>query len=102
MEYYDTVFNQHLSCWLSDVCLSQTIDFDTKKELIDKSIPLFNQMTNVKPFPDNEPIKNMITAINSNDLKSTYKQMKKYKKDHEKSIKKQALKNKLKDLKNRF
>lgn len=102
MKYYDTVFNQHLSCWLSDLCLSQTIDFNTKKELINKSIPLFGHMTDIKPFPDNEAIKNIIVAINNNDLKSVYKQMKKYKKENEKNIKKQVIKNKLRSLKNRF
>lgn len=102
MEYYDTVFNQHLSCWLSDVCLSQTIDFDTKKELIDKSVPLFKCMENVKPFPENEAIENMIIAIKNDELKSAYKQMKKYRKNHEKALRKNSVKSKLRRLKNRL
>ena len=32
-KYYDTVFNQHLSVWLSDVALSETIDMEDKKIL---------------------------------------------------------------------
>ncbi len=102
MKYYDTIFNQHLSCWLSDVCLSQNIDFETKKDLIKKSIPLFNKIKDIQPFPENEDIKNMIININKNNLKSVYRQMKKYKNKNKNNIRKQRFKNKIKSLKNRF
>lgn len=79
MEYYDTIFNQHLSCWLSDVCLSETISFDDKKELIDKSIPLFNKINHINPFPENNAIKSIINRINNNELDLAYSQMEDYK-----------------------
>ncbi len=101
-QYYDTIFNQHLSCWLSDLCLSETIDFNTKKDLIKKSNHLFNKIENVKPFPENQAIENMIIAINENNLDDVYNQMKNYKKTSEKTIRKQKTKNKIKSLKNRL
>lgn len=102
MKYYDTIFNQHLSCWLSDVCLSKSINFKTKKDLIEKSIPLFNKIEDIQPFPENEDIKNMIININKNNLNSVYRQMKKYKNKKENMDQKQHWKNKIKSLKNRL
>ncbi len=78
LKYYDTIFNQHLSCWLADVCLSETISLNDKKELINKSLPLFNKITNVKPFPENNAIGSIINRINNNELDLAYKQMEDY------------------------
>ena len=78
MKYYDTVFNQHLSCWLADVCLSETITFEDKKDLIKKSIPLFENIENVEPLPTKNAIKIIINRIKNNELELAYNQMEYY------------------------
>ena len=75
LKYYDTIFNQHLSVWLSDVALSETIEFEDKKKLIDKSIPLFKKLNNIEPFPQNNAIKSIITQIVNDNLDEAYMQM---------------------------
>ena len=75
MRYYDTIFNQHLSCWLSDVALSETIEFEDKEKLIAKSIPLFKKLENNEPFPENNAIKSIITQIVNGNLDEAYMQM---------------------------
>ena len=74
-KYYDTVFNQHLSVWLSDVALSETIDMEDKKTLVEKSIPLFKKIKNVNPFPENNAIKSIINQIIADNLDEAYIQM---------------------------
>ena len=78
-KYYDTIFNQHLSCWLNDLILSNTITIEEKKELIKKSVPLFKKIDNVNPFPENNDIKKIIEVIKTNDLENTYILMEEYK-----------------------
>ena len=74
-KYYDTIFNQHLSCWLSDVALSETISLEDKKTLVEKSIPLFEKMENIEPFPENNAIKSIINQIVAGKLDEAYMQM---------------------------
>ena len=74
-KYYDTIFNQHLSVWLSDVALSETIDMENKKILVEKSIPLFKKLKNVNPFPENNAIKSIINQIIAGNLDEAYMQM---------------------------
>ena len=74
-KYYDTIFNQHLSCWLSDVALSETISLEDKKTLVEKSIPLFEKLENNEPFPENNAIKSIITQIVAGNLDEAYMQM---------------------------
>ena len=52
-------FNRHLRLlWISDVALSETIDFEDKKGVINKSLKLFDEMeVNVNPTPENNAIK---------------------------------------------
>lgn len=86
LKYYDIIFNQHLSVWLNDVCLSDVIEFDDKKELIKKSIHLFKQINNINPFPENDPIKSIMIQIKNENLNDVYTQMKSYKKFNDKII----------------
>ena len=74
-KYYDTIFNQHLSCWISDVALSETIDFEDKKELVNKSLKLFDEMGDVNPTPENNAIKSIITQIRARNLDEAYSLM---------------------------
>lgn len=78
MKYYDTVFNQHLSCWLSDVALSETISSDDKKMLINKSVPFFRKMINISPFPPNDTIKDIMQDIAGENLDVAYEKIEKY------------------------
>ena len=77
-KYYDTIFNQHLSCWLSDVALSESIDMEDKKILVEKSIPFFKKFKNVNPFPENNAIKSIINQIIAGNLDEAYMQMDDY------------------------
>ena len=74
-KYYDTIFNQHLSCWISDVALSETIDFEDKKELVSKSLKLFDEMDDINPTPENNAIKSIITQIRARNLDEAYSLM---------------------------
>lgn len=74
-KYYDTIFNQHLSVWLSDVALSETIDMEDKKILVEKSVPLFKKIKNVNPFPENNAIKSIINQIIAGNLDEAFIQM---------------------------
>lgn len=74
-KYYDIIFNQHLSCWISDVALSETISFEDKKELVNKSLKLFDGMTNVNPTPQNNAIKSIIKQIKDRNLEEAYSLM---------------------------
>ena len=78
-KYYDTIFNQHLSVWLSDVALSETIDLEDKKTLVEKSVPMFKKLKNVEPFPENNAIKSIINQIRQGNLDEAYMQMEDYK-----------------------
>ena len=75
LKYYDTIFNQHLSVWLSDVAVSESIEMEDKKELIRKSIPLFKRLKNNNPFPENNAVKSIITQIIEGNLEEAYIQM---------------------------
>ncbi len=77
-KYYDTIFNQHLSVWLSDVALSESISDDDKKELIIKSQPLFKKLSNIKPYPENNAIKSIILQIVDDNLDEALNQMADY------------------------
>ena len=74
-KYYDTIFNQHLSCWISDVALSKTISFEDKKELVNKSLELFDKINDVNPTPENNAIKSIITQIRARNLDEAYSLM---------------------------
>ena len=74
-KYYDTIFNQHLSVWLSDVALSETISLEDKKVLVEKSIPLFKKLKNIEPFPENNAIKSIINQIVQGKLDEAFMQM---------------------------
>ncbi len=74
-KYYDTIFNQHLSVWLSDVTLSETISIEEKHKLINKSIPMFKQLKTVKPFPENNAIKSIILQLVSDNIDEAFTQM---------------------------
>ena len=78
MKYYDTVFNQHLTCWLSDVALSETISSDDKKMLIDKSVPFFKKMNNISPFPPNDTLKDIIHDISDEKMEVAYEKVENY------------------------
>ena len=78
MKYYDTVFNQHLTCWLSDVALSETISSDDKKMLIDKSVPFFKKMNNISPFPPNDTLKDIIHDISDENMEVAYEKVENY------------------------
>ena len=74
-KYYDTIFNQHLSVWLSDVALSETISLEDKKVLVEKSAPLFKKLKNIEPFPENNAIKSIINQIVKDNLDEAFMQM---------------------------
>ena len=74
-KYYDTIFNQHLSCCISDVALSKTISFEDKKELVNKSLELFDKISDVNPTPENNAIKSIITQIRARNLDEAYSLM---------------------------
>ena len=74
-KYYDTIFNQHLSVWLSDVALSETITMENKHELINKSIPMFKKIKNINPFPENNAIKSIILQLVSDNVDEAFTQM---------------------------
>lgn len=78
-KYYDIIFNQHLSCWLNDLILSTRLKMNGKKELIDKSIPLFKRIENVNPFPENNALKIIIKNIQNDNLEEAYNLMEEYK-----------------------
>lgn len=78
MKYYDTVFNQHLTCWLSDVALSETISSDDKKMLIDKSVPFFKKMNDISPFPPNDTLKDIIHDISDENMEVAYEKVENY------------------------
>lgn len=99
MKYYDRIFNQHLSCWLSDVALSDSLTKKDQEELIGKSVALFNKMNDINPFPENEEIKTVINEIRIGNIKKAFKLMKKYKKSRTNPSR---IKNKLRSLKNRL
>ncbi len=109
LKYYDRVFNQHLSRWLSDVALSETISKEDKLELINKSIPLFKRMENVNPFPENNAIKNIILEIKEENIAKAFSLMNDYNLSTRKALengnkrsKKRWLKNKAKAVKNKI
>ena len=77
-KYYDTVFNQHLSCWISDVALSETIDSEDKRELVNKSLKLFDGISDVNPTPENNAVKNIIKQIRARNLDEAYSLMSDY------------------------
>ena len=74
-KYYDIIFNQHLSCCISDVALSKTISFEDKKELVNKSLELFDGIGDVNPTPKNNAIKSIITQIRARNLDEAYSLM---------------------------
>lgn len=79
LKYYDTIFNQHLSTWLSDLILSETISFKEKKDLIEKSSYLFKNMTNINPFPENNRNKILMEKIKENKLNEIFDSIENYK-----------------------
>ena len=79
LKYYDRVFNQHISCWLSDVALSEKLSEEDKKELIEKSVPFIWKMENIEPYPLNNALKNIMLSIKEERLSDAYNQMKEYK-----------------------
>lgn len=78
-KYYDRVFNQHLSCWLNDLILSESIEKEDKIKLLKKSIPLFEKMENIEPFPKNDAIKRIMLSLQSNNLDEALKKIEDYK-----------------------
>lgn len=62
-DLYDKIFNQHLSTWISDLILSETISLKDKKDLLKKSEPLFKKIKNVNPYPENERNRILIEKI---------------------------------------
>lgn len=76
--YYDRIFNQHLTCWLSDVALSETISIEDKKALVEKSIPIFKRMKNIEPYPVNNAMKSIINRIVQGNMDEAYMQMADY------------------------
>lgn len=77
-KYYDTIFNQHLSCWISDVALSETIDSEDKRELVNKSLKLFDGISDVNPTPENNAVKHIIKQIRARNLDEAYSLMSDY------------------------
>ena len=71
-KYYDTIFNQHLSCWISDVALSETIDSEDKMELVNKSLKLFDGISDVNPT------QHIIKQIRARNLDEAYSLMSDY------------------------
>ncbi|WP_409200104.1 glycosyltransferase family 2 protein [Methanobrevibacter sp. DSM 116169] len=78
-KFYDTILNQHLSTWLSDLILSDTISLKEKKELLEKSSYLFKNIKNINPFPENEENKILMEKIKDSKLDEVYKYIESYK-----------------------
>ena len=52
-EFYDKIFNQHLSTWLSDLIASETISLKEKQKLLKKSEYLYKKIKIIAPYPEN-------------------------------------------------
>jgi len=76
-KYYDKIFNQHLSTWLSDLILSKTLSIKTKKELLEKSQYLFKNIGKINPSPENERNKILMNKIKNNKTNDVISYIKK-------------------------
>lgn len=74
-KYYDRISNQHLSCWISDLALSKTIEEKDKIQLLKKCAFFIEKMDKIEPFPTNNSLKNIMLTIKKDDLDSAFNQM---------------------------
>lgn len=78
-QYYEPIFNQHLSSWLNDLVLSETIKAEDKYELIKKSQHLYAPIKTISPIPENDDLKAIAEKIKANEINDAFKMMYQYK-----------------------
>ncbi|MDL2246080.1 glycosyltransferase family 2 protein [Methanobrevibacter sp. OttesenSCG-928-K11] len=78
-DFYDKIFNQHLSTWTSDIVLSDTISIEDKKKILEKAEPLFKSIKNINPYPENEENRAMMENIKKNGVSSIFSNIEKNK-----------------------
>ena len=60
------------------MALSETIDSEDKRELVNKSLKLFDGISDVNPTPENNAVKNIIKQIRARNLDEAYSLMSDY------------------------